>query len=188
MCLIMRRNSLQPEHTSRRIEANANSSRRRTKPRLDRVRTIWQCTKLMRLTPDNPSIIVFGEHFPRCAHHLLMLLCDSVELSNVFVERYAYSCRGGQFQTRLNVPTLTMQLSLARLDALSRTEPQYTAERKHASRLLAKRYDWWLNAFEAFAEQRTKMAVPISCGSRSKLWNFQSYFDFGCALGVACVF
>jgi uncharacterized protein len=25
-------------------------------------------------------------------------------------------------------------------------EPQYTAERKHASRLLAKRYQWWLNA------------------------------------------
>ena len=25
-------------------------------------------------------------------------------------------------------------------------EPQYTAERKHASSLLAKRYHWWLNA------------------------------------------
>ena len=26
------------------------------------------------------------------------------------------------------------------------SEPQYTAERKHASSLLAKRYRWWLNA------------------------------------------
>src|SRR5271157_5230817 len=37
-------------------------------------------------------------------------------------------------------------------------EPQYTAERKHASTLLGKRYHWWLNAL---AERRMKLGDSL---------------------------
>ena len=37
-------------------------------------------------------------------------------------------------------------------------EPQYTAERKHASTLSGKRYHWWLNAL---AERRMKLGDSL---------------------------